>query len=728
MFRKFGGLVKILGVGIILSLAQISAYASPIAVGYISYDVTSRTTAQFDIANLTGSNNFPPPFPVATPLAMSSLSLLVTFSDATTQSFGQSAFTLSLDGMSFDGPTIATAGAVLPVSALLTGVIGPTTIDPGTGTLIDINPSFLPTSIGGPGGPALADGDVGIIFVEAVTAAVPEPGSVWLFLLGAAVLLSLRARSKRWPLVSLRGLALGALLAASGAAAAVTPVKLAAAAIPSSGVSGVSFVKVTANGLPVGAPGAVHVAIAPTCAVGGTVLGEIDTIASGITTVVPGISQVAFQIPAAVAQGTYFVSISGTATNGVPFASTTCSVLNVTASNTTLNSCLPTSSLAVALGPQVTAYVPNGWWGGSSTGIQVVPIEGAGTRATIATVGTVNSCSANPSTGQAICTANSNDVYLINGNTLTNTLISGATGFASFSGGACRNCGVAVNGLTNTAYITMGLAGSPSGTGIQALNLNNNSFAAAFPLRRIVSENIAVDAGRNLLLTPGEDNSYGLVRLSGTGALLTEFENFTIGGGGEYDSSAADCTTGIALAANEFTSNVAMADLNQITYVPGSGSAIGSWSAPHNLVPIAGSFSAGISGISVAPGGAHMGILTGEFGGQSFAVFQLPSAPGVGGAIPALVDYAFVDSLPNTPNGAVFSAGFDPHTITAYTSPNDGRTYGVIADWTGGTPSYLAVVDLKKIQAAPRIAGTHTVDRSAFDLLASGAIRYVPVH
>jgi hypothetical protein len=517
------------------------------------------------------------------------------------------------------------------------------------------------------------------------------------------------------------------LLAGAGAASAAIPVKLAAASIPSTGVVGVSYVKVTAMGLPAVAPAGVMVTIAPTCAVGGPVAGQVVTPASSIIPVIGTTSQVRFQIPAGLNQGTYYVSLSGGSGEGA-FASPNCAFLTVTTTNTTLNSCLPTSSLAVALGPTVTAYVPNGWWGGGSTGVQVVAIEGAGAPTSIPTAGVVNSCSANPSTGQAICTANTNDVYLINGHTLTNTLHSNATGNAFFSGGGCRNCGVAVNGLTNTAYITVGLSDSPSGSGIQALNLGTNAFGTPLRLRHIVSENISVDAGRNLLLTPGEDNSYGLVRLSSTGDLLAEFENNTIGGGGEYDSSAADCTTGIALASNEFTSNVSMADLNQASFTPGVGSGIGSWTSPHNVVTLAASFSAGISGISVAPGGQHMGILTGEFGGQTFAVFELPATPATGGTIPALVDYAVVTSLPNTPDGRFFTAGFDPHTITAYTSPNDGRAYGVIADWATGTPSYLAVIDLKKIQAAPRIPGTHTVDTSVYNLLTSGAVRYVPVH
>lgn len=718
MFGKLSLGIRWLGTLVVLLFSQLAA-ASPVAIGYMSFDVTSGTTAQFDIANLTGPNALAPDFPVATPLAFTSLNLLVTFSDGSSHAFGLADFTLSIDGMSLDGPTVAIGGTTLPVAATLSGLVNPTSIDPGTGTMMDIDAAFTPVTLGDVNGPALDDGTLGILYVhEPRSVSVPEPSSAWLVLIGAAAF-GLRRRG-RWAVAA-------ALLAAAGGASATTAVKLAAASIPSSGVVGVSYLKVTAMGLPAVAPAGVMVTIAPTCAVGGPVAGQVVTPASAIIPVIGSTSQVRFQIPAALAQGTYYVSLSGGSGAGA-FASTTCAVMNATTTNTTLNSCLPTSSLAVALGPTVTAYVPNGWWGGGATGVQVVPIEGAGAPTSIPTAGVVNSCSANPSTGQAVCTANTNDVYLINGHTLTNTLASGATMGASFSGGTCRNCGVAVNGLTNTAYVTVGLSDSPSGSGIQALNLGTNAFGTPLRLNHIVSENISVDAGRNLLLTPGEDNNYGLVRLSGTGGLLAEYENTAIGGGGEYDSSAADCTTGIALASNEFTSNVSMADLNQASFTPGSGSAIGTWTAPSSVVALDGSFSAGISGISVAPGGQHMGILTGEFGGQSFAVFQLPATPGTGGTLPALVDYAVVNNLPNTPDGAYFAAGYDPHTITAYTSPNDGRAYAVIADWATGTPSWLAVIDLKKIQGAPRVPGTHTVDTSVYDVLASGAVRYVPVH
>jgi hypothetical protein len=171
-----------------------------------------------------------------------------------------------------------------------------------------------------------------------------------------------------------------------------------------------------------------------------------------------------------------------------------------------------------------------------------------------------------------------------------------------------------------------------------------------------------------------------------------------VAGGGVFDSAAEDCSTGIALASSEFTNNVYITDLTQAVFVPG---APGTWTAPEQVVPldtsVYGGFSAGTSGISVAPGSAHLGIVTGEFGGDVFAVLKLPATSGSG--TPGFVDYA----LAAIPFG--FSSGLDPHTVTAYTSANDGKAYGLLA--SGLPPTFLVRVDLSCVLSAPRLGGPH---------------------
>ena len=115
--------------------------------------------------------------------------------------------------------------------------------------------------------------------------------------------------------------------------------------------------------------------------------------------------------------------------------------------------------------------------------------------------------------------------------------------------------------------------------------------------------------------------------------------------------------------------------------------------------------------------------MTGEFCGNAFGEIQLPSTSGSG--TPAVVDYAAA-VLPNTPDGATFEQGLDPHTVTAYVSPNSSDAIGLIANGCFTPPTWLAVIDLNKLQAAPRLSGTHTVDPS-YDLILNGVVSYLAV-
>ncbi|MGH9568609.1 MAG: hypothetical protein ACRD4F_03150, partial [Candidatus Angelobacter sp.] len=175
-----------------------------------------------------------------------------------------------------------------------------------------------------------------------------------------------------------------------------------------------------------------------------------------------------------------------------------------------LASCLPSGSMSVLIqNGTVTSYVPNGSWSSGNTGIRVVPVEGAGSLASVSTPGVVNSCSSNSVTGETICTANNTDVYLLSNSALTATLQSGSTGTVEFSGGFCQTCGVTVNAATNQAVLTVGLAGASS-TGIQLLDLASNTFSAPVPSSPgvRVSEDISVDPIRNLILSASEDSVF----------------------------------------------------------------------------------------------------------------------------------------------------------------------------------------------------------------------------
>jgi hypothetical protein len=383
-------------------------------------------------------------------------------------------------------------------------------------------------------------------------------------------------------------------------------------------------------------------------------------------------------------------------------------------------SCQPSSSLGLLVqGKNVNSYIPNGAWDTSFTGLSVVPVEGSGSTATISTPNTVNSCASDPLTGETVCTSNLNDVYLITGSTLNTTLSSGGNEYAGFSGGECITCGVAMNAAAGTAgqaVVTVGLSTAPSGSGLQFLDLASSTFGAPVPLSNEVSEDVLWDQGRDLVLSPNEGGVYDIYNhTSGI-----EFANAI--GAGEFDSAAEECSTGIALSTIEFTDQLYITDLTQATFTAGTP---GTWSTTAQQVqsfPEFSNFAAGTDGIAIAQG-SHLGIATGEFGGNWMGVIQLPATSGSG--TPSVLDYAAV-ALPNTPDGNTFEQGLDPHTVTAYVSPNSGDAIGLMANGYFTPPTWLAVIDLTKLLAAPRTAGTNYVDPT-YDLILNGVVSYIAV-
>ncbi len=263
----------------------------------------------------------------------------------------------------------------------------------------------------------------------------------------------------------------------------------------------------------------------------------------------------------------------------------------------------------------------------------------------------------------------------------------------------------------------MGYTGHASA--LQFLDISKQTLGTPVPTTHEVSEDVLWDPFRDLILSPDENDIYDLFAISGTGLpnafTVSELSNVNPSGGGYFDSAAEDCTTGIALSSDETGGGVYIVDLTQKTE---SGS---TWTAPgqHAGLPEL-YFSAATDGIAVAPGSTHLGIVAGEFGGNGIGAFQLPSTSGSG--TPNLVDYVGA-ALPPTPDGNFFTTGYDPHTTTAYTSPNNGKAYGVMADWATGAPLYLAVIDLQALLNAPR-SGAHTVNPS-YDLLANHVVRYI---
>jgi len=718
-----------------LSILSSVALADVVPIGLISWDVTAPgLVGAFDIANETGANAsiFPDmTFPVTTPVTITPTTLTVDFSDGSTHVFGPSYFTLA-GGGGYNGATIPIGGAnPKPVDATLTGTFSPLSITLNDGSTDTILSTFTATFSDSP---TLVDGDFGVI--SATTGgggggtAVPEPASVSWVLVGIFVLgmfifrglpgkftaMSVLKRKSVLP-IALFALALMALPSASWA-----QIHENTWTTPDNGVAGVDTVNLIGSGFPTGhgaiAPADVTITFSLTC--GGAVVASTN--ASSVKALIGTSERIGVALPGTLATATYNVAASGKTGDGTLFSTTNCSMVKVTHTSAAFSGCAPASSLGIFSPPTgpaaVFALSPNGCWGCGATGFKDVQLETGGgpvvAPKSIATGSVVNSCAANPATGKGVCVANDANVYTVDSvaGTLLGTFASGANASTGFSGGSCRNCGVAIDGVGNRAVIAMGHAGSPSGTAIQVMDLATDTFSAPVDLFHHVTEDIVIDPLTGQIYSANESNIMDLIPFaSGTGAPTGQFGLSITGVGGEADSTAVDCSTSIVGAPFEFTSSIVLADASQATLVPG---APGTWSAPHTFFTFAGaSLSAGASGMVIAPGSSHLGVVTGEFGGSAFVVIQLPATSGPGTPPPTVLDYAVVDCLVGV------SAGFDPHTVSAYTSPNDGKAKAVFASG-GPPPTSLAVVDLAGVLARPRTAGTHTVIGDAGACLTSG--------
>jgi len=263
-----------------------------------------------------------------------------------------------------------------------------------------------------------------------------------------------------------------------------------------------------------------------------------------------------------------------------------------------------------------------------------------------------------------------------------------------------------MDAIHNKAVIALSLAGVG---GYQFLDLGTMTLATPFASKAPassfgsnISEDILIDPIRNRILSAGENNNYELVNVATTTSPAF-FENaISVSPTPAFglDSSGEDCSTGIALATVEdsFSSatRVYIADLIQATFT--SGAPAGTWTAPSQVQTLTeSSLTFGASGIAVAPN-TNTGVVTGEFGGNNITAIALPATSGSG--TPAITDWVTCSI------GGSFVTGRDPHTVTAYQSPNSGHAIALLAN-TGAT--MLAVVDLTNMLNAaivPRTVGT----------------------
>jgi hypothetical protein len=507
-------------------------------------------------------------------------------------------------------------------------------------------------------------------------------------------------------------------------------VKLNGLASPPGGISGVDSVGVIGSPFPSGMinPANVVVSIARSC--GGTAVAR--THATSVAAAQGSAMQVTFTIPPSLATGTYYVTITDDHDTRFTTITGSCSELHV------LSACGGGGAIGVLLPKggrgNVIAYVPGdaeqaGVFG--SQGIFVQNIEGfPGPNAKISAAEPVSACSSNPATGQTVCTGR-DQVYVVAGTTVNKTLSDGFSGFiVGFGSFICDTCGVATNAANNTAVINGSIGGGivdagglPAvSSGVQVLDLNTNTSGPVFPMNDVVSENIFVDPGRNLVLSASFFGGFDLLKFRPSGALQEFDSSFSVASLG-VGSTAEDCSTGIGIAPQG--NAVGLVNLN----APASGAGV--YAAPFSSPVFSTNYALSVASGAAAQGPDHLAVAAGNTG--TFAVLELPATAGNGA--PSVVDYA-VAAIPHSDACGTFTGLNNPNMLTAYTSPNTGHSYAVLAGYAPfssqiGPPICLAVVDLDVV-INPALSKRGGAGYSANDVapanLPRSAITFFPLH
>ncbi len=486
----------------------------------------------------------------------------------------------------------------------------------------------------------------------------------------------------------------------------------------------------------------------------------------------------------ATATATATPTATATATVTLTPTATTTATSTTTTTPTATNSATPTATATaqgsgaisknsanapgiIITGKTVTAYVPYGSISNATTtAAQVVIENGASPLPSPALIATDRVLSCTPAeSGETVCAGQGGTVDLIPADGSPVQIVTPSTPFTvnEYAGGDCVNCGALVDDM-------LGLGIIANGNGYLSLNLADGSFNPIISTTNNAGENepVGVDFGYDVvhhkilsanydvnvamnfasspphfqvidISTPATPVLYDLANdqaffVSSSRTCATD-SNGPVFNDVLPEVTAIDTSTDIAYVTfhtpsscfNNPPNDIALFDMSQATFTLGSGSTNNSWdTAGKNIQSLADLGVNGIDPISVEPNN-HVAMVAG--GSTAFGALQLPSTSGSG--TPAIVDYVGAN-MPNDPTGVAWTGWSQPSGLATYVSPNTYRPYGVMLNSpAGGKPTFLAIVDIEALLAAPRDNGmngsVHMVAADGINLVTEGIVRFVPL-
>jgi hypothetical protein len=311
---------------------------------------------------------------------------------------------------------------------------------------------------------------------------------------------------------------------------------------------------------------------------------------------------------------------------------------------------------------------------------------------------------------------------------------SGATGSVAFSGGTCTICAIAYDpvdngfivvdpntGGTGTSFCTVGTPGEPVNYQRFREGVHTSDMTIADPDG---NENPGYDYVSNRVFSPaycGFRNSGGATQTLeiadfNTGKLYTSDTTFS----SVFlpDSGNVDVVTHVGVAPNESGNVFTTWDVGTAAFHTTTLTVSGSTQTLATATTGCGDDNDENATDSVL----HLTFITGEFCSGGFETLGFLLLPTTSSGL-SISDWAYA-KVPNTPDGNPWDASHDPHPIAAFNDPVNCPDCAIFENLEG---TWIGVVDLNKLKAAPRSASdTHSID-PAYDLKANHVIAFYAI-
>lgn len=303
----------------------------------------------------------------------------------------------------------------------------------------------------------------------------------------------------------------------------------------------------------------------------------------------------------------------------------------------------------------------------------------------------LDACALDPVTLTGVCIGyDTSKIYLVDvkKDSITGSIDSGVTTYATFSGGSCIFCGALVDYKRGKAIFS-------AADGFKVLDLKNTS-AGLTTITAEPAENFAYDVENNWIIAPSYVNyppSIQIIDLNNSNTVYKYSDNIPFS---EPDAAAVDPVTKIAIITDESSADFLAMNLKEAKL----DSSTKTFTAPATQFQAQG-YPPRMTGASIELT-THILFLNEEFG-TGIGIMQLPTSA-ISGA-PTLSGFKYGTIDQTLPDSSYWSNNGDPHGIAVFASIVDNKPFGFLLS---DAKSYLAQIDLNAFISRTEIDPTNS--------------------